>query len=226
MALRKCKECGHQVAKSAKACPSCGAKQPQGMGIVGWLVFIFIFLPILFSVIGQVMDGGSSPRPASSSPPKANDVPPKPVQESAAPDNWIKGEYKDQMTDEVTFTYRAFSENTARFEFPYSQPGGSTLSLVFRKKGDFFDAYLKIDKGQMMCGIRECEFSLRISDGKVQGWTGLPPSSHDSEIMFVRDARQLESIVRKGEPIRIGINFYQYGTIAFHFDTEGYNPPW
>ncbi len=28
MALRKCKECGHEVAKSAKTCPSCGVKSP------------------------------------------------------------------------------------------------------------------------------------------------------------------------------------------------------
>ena len=28
MALAKCKECGHQIAKSAPTCPNCGVKDP------------------------------------------------------------------------------------------------------------------------------------------------------------------------------------------------------
>jgi len=45
MALMKCKECGTDVAKSAKTCPKCGAPVPKGVGtgcltvIVGVLIF-------------------------------------------------------------------------------------------------------------------------------------------------------------------------------------------
>lgn len=44
MALRKCKECGGQVAKSAPACPHCGAKQPKQTSRATWLVLIAIVL--------------------------------------------------------------------------------------------------------------------------------------------------------------------------------------
>ncbi|HCI3908997.1 TPA: zinc-ribbon domain-containing protein, partial [Pseudomonas aeruginosa] len=37
MALIKCKECGAQVSNKAKACPSCGAKVPKSVGVIGWL---------------------------------------------------------------------------------------------------------------------------------------------------------------------------------------------
>ncbi|MBN0690681.1 zinc ribbon domain-containing protein, partial [Pseudomonas aeruginosa] len=46
MALIKCKECGAQVSNKAKACPSCGAKVPKSVGVIGWLFVIFIVLPI------------------------------------------------------------------------------------------------------------------------------------------------------------------------------------
>ncbi|MBN0552450.1 zinc ribbon domain-containing protein [Pseudomonas aeruginosa] len=44
MALIKCKECGAQVSNKAKACPSCGAKVPKSVGVIGWLFVIFIVL--------------------------------------------------------------------------------------------------------------------------------------------------------------------------------------
>ncbi|WP_232014205.1 hypothetical protein [Pseudomonas aeruginosa] len=46
--------------------------------------------------------------------------------------------------------------------------GGSFLSLTFRKKGKDLDAFIKITKGQMQCGYRDCGFVLRVGDGKAQ----------------------------------------------------------
>ena len=56
MALTKCKECGAAVSKTAKACPSCGAK--QGGGSCGILAAIIILLVIVLIV--SVGGGGSS----------------------------------------------------------------------------------------------------------------------------------------------------------------------
>jgi hypothetical protein len=43
-ALTTCKDCGHQVSRTAAACPGCGAKVPKSMGMVGWLVLGFFTL--------------------------------------------------------------------------------------------------------------------------------------------------------------------------------------
>jgi len=40
MALIKCKECGHEISKSAKNCPNCGAKRKKSSA--GCLVFIIL----------------------------------------------------------------------------------------------------------------------------------------------------------------------------------------
>ena len=42
--LRVCKACGAQIAKSAKACPQCGAKQHKGARIVGALLVVLIII--------------------------------------------------------------------------------------------------------------------------------------------------------------------------------------
>ena len=55
MALTKCKECGAAVSKTAKACPSCGAKQGGGSG--GILAALIILLGIILALSGG---GGES----------------------------------------------------------------------------------------------------------------------------------------------------------------------
>lgn len=47
MALKKCKECGHQVSKKAETCPSCGNKlkskwKLQTVGCLFWIVVFFM----------------------------------------------------------------------------------------------------------------------------------------------------------------------------------------
>lgn len=55
MALTKCKECGHEVAKSAKTCPGCGAKQRRTS--LGMKVFLgFVAFIIIVNVISGVSD--------------------------------------------------------------------------------------------------------------------------------------------------------------------------
>lgn len=51
MALTKCKECGHQVSKTAKACPSCGAKIKHFLDGCGVLLLVGIVLIVLLALV-------------------------------------------------------------------------------------------------------------------------------------------------------------------------------
>lgn len=57
MALTTCKECNRPISKSAKACPTCGAK--QGVGTCGCLAAI-LAVPVIFLIMLSVIGGGSS----------------------------------------------------------------------------------------------------------------------------------------------------------------------
>lgn len=218
MAVGKCKECGGQVSSSAKACPHCGAKVPKKVGVLGWLFAIFVVLPLAWQ-FGSSTD--PAPTASSRAVPTASSTP-SDTTKSEPVSPWRLHAYTDAMTDKAYYTLRTRSNNGADFEFPYKVRGGSYLSLVFRMKDGDLDAFMIIDKGQMQCRVTSCKFSLKVGDGPVQTWTGLRSTTHESDIMFVRDARQLEQIVRRGEPIRIGIEFFRAGTHAFDFDVTDY----
>ncbi|WP_434064109.1 hypothetical protein [Pseudomonas aeruginosa] len=53
------------MSNKAKACPSCGAKVPKSVGVIGWLFVIFIVLPIAWQFgtgIGSSGDAVRIPR--------------------------------------------------------------------------------------------------------------------------------------------------------------------
>jgi hypothetical protein len=215
MALIKCKECGTEIAKSAKMCPQCGAPNKKNVGVFGWLFVLFFVLPFAWSIGSQM---GTSPTVAATVSSATTTNQPA----AAKRVDWSKNEFKDTMTDTTTTVVSVKSLNSTPFEFPYNKSGGSHLTLSFRKNGSDFDAYLRIEKGQMLCNYSKCGFNLRVGDGAVQKWTGLESTTHDSDLMFVRDARQIETIVKSGKPFRIGIEFFQAGERVFEFDPAGY----
>lgn len=67
--LKKCKTCGAQIAKSAKVCPSCGAKQHKGVNfLVGLICFIAVIA--IISTLGKKSEPekvGEQPDQAASS---------------------------------------------------------------------------------------------------------------------------------------------------------------
>jgi len=50
MALTKCKECGAEISRKAKACPQCGAPRKKKTSIFTWIVLI-IFIGVIANFI-------------------------------------------------------------------------------------------------------------------------------------------------------------------------------
>ncbi len=50
-ALKKCKDCGHEVSKTAEACPNCGARLKRRWYEVGPFVTTLIFAPLFIIVL-------------------------------------------------------------------------------------------------------------------------------------------------------------------------------
>lgn len=216
MAVIKCKECGGQVAKSAKACPHCGSKQTKQVGVIGWLFVLLIVLPIAWGIGGGMadVDKAVQSKPAATAKTESD--------KDNAPPAWVAAERIDSMTDETVKSVSLRSTNSTLFERPYAVRGGSYLYLTFRNNAGDIDAYFAVDKGQMLCSSSSCKFSIRVGDNPVQQWTGLPSSTHNSDMMFVRDAEQLMNIISSGAPIRIGIEFFRAGSRTFEFEPAGF----
>ena len=52
--MKNCKSCGKEIAKSAKVCPNCGAKQ----GGIGKIIGIVVVVLVILGIIGAVAGGG------------------------------------------------------------------------------------------------------------------------------------------------------------------------
>ena len=64
--LVKCKDCGHEVSKSAKACPNCGAKLPGRHPILITLLALII-IGVFGSLIGTISETDTGPVSTGSS---------------------------------------------------------------------------------------------------------------------------------------------------------------
>ena len=74
--LRPCRECKHDVSKSASACPNCGARNPTkegGIGIVGILAVVVVGW-LAFNYVGPAINAptGAQPKQTQSDAPTAS----------------------------------------------------------------------------------------------------------------------------------------------------------
>lgn len=209
------------VSSSAKACPNCGKPAARKTSVLTMIV------AALFAVfIANVV---TSP-PKSTEPTKV--VPDSRLsnlettqvkaEDTENPSSWITSEYKDPMTDERIKSYTVKSINSVEFDFPYNVPGGSHLYLTFRKGGKAPDAYFKIEKGQILCGYSDCKFAMRVDGGKQAAWKGLASSTHNPDVMFISDFSKIEALAKNGSKIRVGLDFFKFGTQSFDFDLSEY----
>lgn len=51
--MTKCKSCGAEIAKSAKMCPQCGAKQKHALKNVAFILIVLFFIGVFASIFGD-----------------------------------------------------------------------------------------------------------------------------------------------------------------------------
>jgi len=56
MALKKCKECGHEISTKAKTCPNCGASNKSSFSTAGIVLISFFGVILVFLLIGNWSD--------------------------------------------------------------------------------------------------------------------------------------------------------------------------
>ncbi|MCB1635689.1 MAG: hypothetical protein KDI51_13950, partial [Xanthomonadales bacterium] len=78
--------------------------------------------------------------------------------------SWSYQDITDEMSGEKGKQASVTSTNKLSFKFPYQ--GAQRAKLVIRDHPVHGkDAIVMIDRGQMLCGINECELRVRFDDG-------------------------------------------------------------
>lgn len=213
MSIKPCKECGAPVSDKAESCPMCGAKQPKGTSVLTW---VCVGILGLAAIIWMYSDKAPTTSSGMVSTTQATES------ENARPKNWQYEISKDEMRGIESRFATTVSANTVDFDFPYN--GGSKLILALRKRGSDVDVMVSITKGQILCGVQNCEAAFKFDNGEVQSITMSEPDNHSSDLLFIaydKTESKIISQLKNSKKLVIEIPFYQEGRKQFTFDVSG-----
>lgn len=213
MAIKPCKECGGPVSDKAESCPQCGAKQPKETSVLTWICVGMLGLAAMIWFFSDKTPSTSSGVVLTTQATESENVKPK---------NWQYETSKDEMRGIESRFATTVSTNTVDFDFPYN--GGSKLILALRKRGSDVDVMVSITKGQILCGVQNCEAAFKFDNGEVQSVTMSEPDNHSSDLLFIaydKTESKIISQLKNSKKLVIEIPFYQEGRKQFTFDVSG-----
>lgn len=222
MAIKKCRECGHEVSSEAKICPSCGIKSPA-QEYFGCLPSLAVIVFAIFA-IGYCASPSSTTKLSPPANPPITTAPsvqtPSPPEQKEKSPQWFYNTMEDKMGRGKIKTATIISANSLEFGFPYQ--GEQWPHLVLRNHPKYGkDAYITIDRGQFLCGYDDCNVYVRFGDGKPQKFSASEASDHSTTTLFLGDFAKFLKGVRKADKIYIEAEFYNNGIKVMEFDTAG-----
>lgn len=239
MALTNCKECGHQISKTATQCPNCGAKIKRTSLFTKLVAgfFALAFLVAIFGGGGSYSDRAEEAEKAAAEQTRIAAL--SPEQQAAEKERlakealekqeqrlhslglrWNYDESPDQMGRGTVKLAYVRSLNEVQFDFPYREPQRATLQLRKHPKyGN--DVILNIERGQFLCRFDGCAVSVRFGEGKPQTFSAVEPEDNSTTTIFISNYDRFTKNLRRASKVFVEAQFYQEGNRVFEFDTAG-----
>lgn len=141
--------------------------------------------------------------------------------ETFTPKIWDYFESTDKMTSKPVKYATIDANELLTFKFPYE--GGSTATLVLRKKNGVNDAYIKVSKGQFKSNFDGTNSRVRFDENKASTYSMGESSDGSSDILFFNNANRLISGLKKAKTMKLEIEFYDEGIRVIEFNVTGLN---
>ncbi|MGP8251033.1 MAG: hypothetical protein ACLQHF_03300 [Terracidiphilus sp.] len=181
-----------------------------------------VFVVMIIVAINSTSSGTAPPTrgaPSAATAPASAQAPDAPPKES-----WSYDQSTDQMTGKVTRFACLDSEDQLQFDPPYD--GGTTGTICFRK-GRGLDAYFKIDKGQILCGVESCEARIKVDGGEPITVSASESNDGDPRFIFFESYPHILAIAKKAKVIKVEMLYYQEGRRVLTFEpSEPLDPKW
>ena len=242
MALTKCKECGHEISKSAASCPNCGAKIRR-TSLFTKIVAVFFGLVAISMIVGHQSGDKAQTKKATKeaaqrqaeqkqltamTPEQRAEAEKKRQEEERARQaaeqqrlglKWNYEESDDKMGRGKIKNATVRSLNQVDFGFPYSGSQRATLNLRIHPKYGR-DVILILERGQFLCGLDGCNVQVRFGGGKPLTFSASEPADHSTTYLFIRNYNRFIANTRKVSKVYIEAQFYQEGNKVFEFDVS------
>lgn len=233
MALIKCRECGHEIANSAKTCPNCGAQNRRNTGYLAKTILASLMLVLLGVLaangfrsqrheVNQTQgalgaNGSSSSGSAAAGKPKPTTIYPV---ETPPRSLWKYSSAEDPISGKTILFARTASTKTFEFGIPYTQPQRASLMLRQHPRWGN-DVLLSIERGQFLCKARDCQVTVRFDEGSPATYSATEPEDGSTTSLFITNYPRFLSNLRKSTLVRIEARFYQEGARVFEFKISG-----
>lgn len=133
---------------------------------------------------------------------------------------WTYNEEQDKMTSKKKYFANIEANNVLNFDFPYD--GGSTGSIMIRKKDGATDVMLSISKGQFNTGVDGTSISVRFDDDKPVTFECSEASDNSSDLLFINNTKKFISRLKKSKKMNVQAEFYESGLQVMEFTTAGF----
>lgn len=143
--------------------------------------------------------------------------------EREARGEWTYSGYTDDATGKRAKTASLTSKNSMNFGFPYS--GTQYGRFTVRNHPRFgVDAYLQIDKGQLLCNsYSNTTVLVRFDNGAATRYSCGEPADHSSETVFIHNVAGLEARMKTAKKMYVTVSVYQEGSRTWEFNVKGYD---
>ena len=127
----------------------------------------------------------------------------------------------DEMTSQNIYLASVVSFNTVNFDFPYNGDQRARLTLRDHPRHGT-DAILKIEKGQFICSLSECDVLVRFDNDQPITVKASEPESNDSTMLFLDAYDLFIANLTKAKTVKISATFYHEGSHVFEFDVSNF----
>ena len=145
------------------------------------------------------------------------------AEEKAAKGEWYYTSHTDEATGKQSKIATLTSKNTMDFGFPYSgtQHGRFTVRNHPRYG---VDAYLKIEKGQLLCdNYSNTTVLVRFDNGTATRYGCNSAADHSSDIVFINNVAGLEARMKTAKKMYVTVSVYQEGSRTWEFNVTNYD---
>lgn len=142
--------------------------------------------------------------------------------ERKARGDWLLSTFTDNATGKPYKTASVTSTNSVNFGFPYS--GEQRARFTTRSHPRYgHDAFLNIEKGQLLCGsYSNTTVLIRFDNGPANAYECNGAADNSSDVVFIKGMAQIEARMQNAKTMYVTVNVYQEGQPTFVFNVTGY----
>ena len=114
------------------------------------------------------------------------------------------------------------SINSLDLDFPYNGKNFGEITIRYSEKYQL-EIIFRVDKGQIQCGIGNCEGRIKFDDSPSIEFKGNPPSDRSNKVIFIKNQDSLLKLIQSSTKVLIEIPMYQGGDQILEFNVSGLN---